>query len=94
MTPFSFIKPDKDDFKMLRRAIFGAVLFGLLEFLDPTPKFSEAMMLGAVAYPFITIFTRRDPIIMLLPDNIEVDHTVSPKQVTVPRPISNAPESE
>ena len=75
-------KPDKDDTRLVCMALMGATLFAGLELLSPDKDFGSAAMIGSILFPVVRLLMNRQPIIMVMPDLVEVDHTVSPTTVT------------
>ena len=76
------MKLDGDDRRLLRISAIGALMFCGFEMLSADRDFANAAMFGALAFPVIRTVMNRKPIIMVMPDSIEVDHTVTPKTVT------------
>lgn len=79
-------KLDTDDWKIVRRALFGAALFAALEVFDDPRDLADAAMVGAIVFPLVGIMMNRQPIFLMLPQSLAVEHTTSGANVTVNAP--------
>ena len=75
------INLDAEDKTFLKASAFGAVFFGVLEVFAADPDIVSSTMLGALAFPIVRILMNRKPLIVTLPNQVTVDHTVSPGAV-------------